>query len=90
MEIAVSVEAGSVEADSVEGGGRIPVELDAEVRLIVAADVADEVHLHGYGIFVDVVPGTPATLEFVADIPGIFEVELESLGLVLFELVVEP
>lgn len=85
VEIAVSVEAGSV-----EGGGRILVELNTEVRLIVAADVADEVHLHGYDIFVDVTPATPATLEFVANIPGIFEVELESAGLVLLELVVEP
>lgn len=85
VEIAVSVEAGSV-----EGGGRILVELNTEVRLIVAADVADEVHLHGYDIFVDVTPTTPATLEFVANIPGIFEVELESAGLVLLELVVEP
>jgi len=85
VEIVVSVEAGSV-----EGGGRIPVELDAEVRLVVTADVADEVHIHGYDIFADVTPGTPATLEFVADIPGIFEVEMESSGLVLLELVVEP
>jgi len=85
VEIVVSVEAGSV-----EGGGRIPVELDTEVRLVVTADVADEVHIHGYDLFADVAPGTPATLEFVADIPGIFEVELESSGLVLLELVVEP
>ena len=80
----------SVEAGSVEGGERIPVEMGTKVRLIVSADVADEVHLHAYDIFVDVTPGTPAVLEFVADIPGIFEVELELSGLVLIELVVEP
>ena len=85
VEIVVSVEAGSV-----EGGGRIRVGLDTEVRMIVAADVADEVHVHGYRTFVEVTPGTPARLEFVATIPGIFEVELESSSLVLVELVVEP
>ena len=85
VEIVVSVEAGSV-----DGGGRIRVELDTEVRLIVSVDIADEMHVHGYDLFVDVIPGTPATLEFEATIPGIFEVELESLGLVLLELVVEP
>jgi len=85
IQIAVSVNDGSV-----EGGGRIRVELGAAVRLTVTADVADEVHLHGYDVFVDVTPGTPTILEFVADIPGIFEAELESSGLVLFDLVVEP
>ncbi len=80
----------TVEAGSVEGGGRFRVDLDAEVRLVVTADVADKVHLHAYDLFIDVVPGTPATLEFVAEIPGIFEAELESSGLLLFELMVEP
>jgi len=59
------------------------------VRVQRAADegeVADEVHVHGYDMTVDVTPGAEETLEFPADIPGIFEVELEDAGTLLFEL----
>ena len=80
----------SVESGSVESGGRIQVVLDTNVRLIVTADVADKVHIHGYDLFFDVPSGTATDFEFVADIPGIFEVEMESSGLVLVELVVGP
>lgn len=83
--IDVDVYEGQVDADD-----RIAVTIDDEVTLTVTADVSDEVHVHGYDIFGDVAPGAPAVLEFVADIPGIFEVELEDARLVLFELVVEP
>lgn len=83
--IDVDVYEGQVDADD-----RIAVTIDDEVTLTVTADVSDEVHVHGYDIFGDVAPGAPAVLEFVADIPGIFEVELEDAHLVLFELVVEP
>ncbi len=31
----------------------------------------------------------PGRITFVADVPGVFEVELENAGLPLFELVVE-
>ena len=52
-------------------------------RIVVTSDKADEVHLHTYDVKVDVAPGTPATLEFTATIPGQFEVELEKAGLLL-------
>ena len=65
---------------------RVKVPLDGRVRLEVTADRADEVHLHGYDRKVDVSPGTPAVLEFTADVPGVFEVELEEAGLKLVEL----
>ncbi len=60
----------------------------ALVELTVTADVTDEVHVHGYDVFGEVAPGAPAVIEFVADIPGIFEVELEGAGAQLVELVV--
>ena len=69
-----------------EGGGRHVVPLDSEVSLIVRADISDEVHLHGYDLFAPVEPARPANLSFTADIPGIFEVELESSHLLLAEL----
>ena len=70
--------------------GRVAVDLGRNVRLTVTADVSDEVHLHGYDIKADVGPGAPAVIEFVADIPGIFEVELEGTGQRIVELEVSP
>jgi heme/copper-type cytochrome/quinol oxidase subunit 2 len=65
---------------------RVKVPLGTDVRLEVTADRADEVHLHGYDRKVDIEPGKPAELEFTADVPGVFEVELEEAGLKLVEL----
>ena len=65
---------------------RVKVPLDGKVRLEVTADRADEVHLHGYDRKVDIEPGKPAVLEFTADVPGVFEVELEEASLKLVEL----
>ena len=47
-------------------------------------------HLHGYDLMADVAPGAPATIRFTADVPGIFEVELEDRGLHIAELEVRP
>lgn len=74
---------------TITGGGRQEAPLGSTISIVVTSDVADEVHLHGYDKKVDVTPGAPATLTFTADIPGIFEVELESLGLKLIDLVVK-
>lgn len=62
---------------------------NAGVTITVTADVADEVHLHGYDLKADVAPGKPATFTFKATKTGIFEVELEKKGLKLFELTVK-
>ena len=78
-----------VAGKTISGGGRKTVKLGATVRLQVVADTADEVHLHGYDKTVDVVKGKPANLMFKADVPGIFEVELEKRGLKLLDLVVK-
>ena len=75
--------------DTVSGGGRKTVKLGQTVTIQVVADTTDEVHLHGYDKKVDVAKGRPATLTFTADVPGIFEVELESAGLKLLDLVVK-
>jgi hypothetical protein len=56
------------------------------VVLRVTADVADEVHLHGYDKSADVAPGKPAQIRFTADIPGVFEVELEQRRQKLLDL----
>lgn len=62
---------------------RVPV--GATVVLVVEADLDDEVHLHTYDLTAPVVDGR-AELRFVADIPGIHEVELEHAGIRLAEI----
>ena len=68
---------------------RVRVDRGEKVRIRVQADRDEEVHLHGYDLSQDVAPGRPATIEFTADAPGVFEVELEEAGLKLFELQVQ-
>ena len=65
---------------------RVEVEVGQLVRLMVTADVQDEMHVHGFDVSKDVAPGRPTTLEFVADQQGVFEVELELAGLQLVQL----
>jgi hypothetical protein len=60
------------------------------VRFRVRSDVAEELHIHGYDRYVDVVPGKTATVSFPATIEGIFEVELHGAGAQLASLRVEP
>jgi heme/copper-type cytochrome/quinol oxidase subunit 2 len=63
----------------VQGGvSRIAVALGQPVVLVVSSDVADEVHLHGFDRKAPVPAGGTASVEFVADRPGVFEAELES------------
>jgi hypothetical protein len=66
------------------------IEQGKRTMLVVSSDVADEVHLHGYDKSVDVTPGKPARLAFVASIPGRFEVELEDRGLQIADIEVRP
>lgn len=58
------------------------------VEIVVVSDVEDEIHIHGYDIVSDLVPVVSETLRFVADIPGVFEVELEVSAKFLFNLTV--
>jgi hypothetical protein len=60
------------------------------VVLVVNSDVADEIHVHGYDISRDVAAGGTARLPFTATIPGQFEVELESRGVQIADLTVNP
>ena len=45
------------------------------VRIVVAADAADEIHLHGYDITKNAAPGAPARFSFKANLEGVFEIE---------------
>ncbi|MFQ5523718.1 MAG: hypothetical protein ACE5F5_09085 [Acidimicrobiia bacterium] len=80
----------TVEDGTVAGGGLIEVTLGEEVRILVFSDTVDMAHLHGYDIAADVGPGTTGVIEFVADIPGVFELELEDSGVELGRVQVSP
>lgn len=85
VEIEVEVEDGEA-----QGPRDVEVSQGERVRLVVEADVSDEVHVHGYDLLADVSPDDPAVIVFRANAPGVFEVELEGAGLLLLELTVTP
>jgi len=73
-----------------EGLDTLSVRVGETVRFEVEADVADEIHVHGFDLHFDTVPGEEVLVEFVAEAAGIFEVELEAAGLHLLDLEVTP
>jgi hypothetical protein len=66
----------------------VEVAIGDTLELTVISDRADAVHVHGYEVIVDVPAGAETRLEFVANIPGIFEIELEDRSLLLVSLTV--
>lgn len=84
--IEVSVAAGRVTPSP---DRRVEVARGNNVRIVITSDHADEVHVHGYDLEQSVAAGRPTTIEFVADQPGSFEVEMHEIdpGL-LFTLLV--
>jgi hypothetical protein len=79
-----------VEEGRVQGPARIRVDQGERVAIEVQADVRDEVHVHGYDLLFDTAPGREVQIRFQADIPGVFEIELEDAGLPLTMLEVGP
>ncbi len=75
---------------AVRGPTSFTVTQGERVRLLVHADVSDEVHLHGYDLTADVTPQAAARIDFVANAAGRFEVELEGAGDPLLELEIVP
>jgi hypothetical protein len=85
QEVQVTVAGGKVSGDT----GRVKVKLGSRVRLTVLSDAADEIHVHGYDLTQDVTASQPAQVEFVADQPGIYTVELHDSRLELTRLQVQ-
>ena len=83
--IAVTVRGGTM-----LGPSRPTARQGERVRIVVRADVRDHVHLHGYDVIADVAPGHPARIDFLADAAGVYEVELEDAGRLLFTLEILP
>jgi hypothetical protein len=65
-----------IRGGQVVGGAKtVEVARGDAVRLVVAADAPDEIHVHGYDITKNAGPGAPARFVFRADLEGVFEVE---------------
>ncbi|MCF7549458.1 hypothetical protein [Pseudonocardia sp. WMMC193] len=74
--VRVAYAGGQVTGDT----GTVPVTLGSQVHLEIGSDTAEEAHLHGYDKAVQVPAGGTATIDFTADVPGEFELELHHSG----------
>ena len=61
-----------------------------KVVLVVRTDSGEAVHLHGYNIEKDVLPGQAVRMPFTANIAGRFEVELHPTDALLAVIEVKP
>jgi hypothetical protein len=61
------------------------VSIGDEVTIVVTGNTDGEIHVHGYNEFIELTGGQ-GELTFDAEIPGIFEVELEATGRLLLRL----
>ncbi len=61
-----------------------------EIRFRVSSDAAEEIHVHGYDLMKDVPAGGTVEFDFPAELEGIYEAELEGLGVQIVELRVNP
>jgi hypothetical protein len=68
------------------GVQRYAVPRGSAVELVVFSDVADQVHVHGYDRLSYVTAGASTTLRWRADLPGVFDVELEQRGTPLAQI----
>ncbi len=94
LEVEVEVEEGRIQLE-VEGRrqrvpGRVQVTQGDRVAINLESDSAQEVHVHGYDLFVNVPGGGERTLRFPANAAGVFEVEVEGSHQLVFELEVRP
>ena len=78
------------EGGQVVGPGRFGYTVGDQVSVWVLSDADDEIHVHGYDVVFPVKSGIPVEVSLTADVPGIFEIELESTHTLLFELEVSP
>ena len=76
--------------EPVDGIERLEYNAGETIRFKVESDKAEEVHLHGYDVMKDVPAGGSVTFDVPAEIEGIFEAELEGVGVQIAEIRVNP
>ena len=62
------------------------VKAGQSVTITATSDVADSLHVHGYDKTLDLSPGRAASVSFVADVKGVFEVETHETELLVAKL----
>ena len=70
----------------IEGERRYEASFGDMVQVRVTSDVAEEVHLHGYDLLLQLEPGGEVSLVFEANLPGVWEAELHPSHRQLFQL----
>lgn len=76
--------------EPVDGIAELEYSAGEQVEFTVESDAAEEIHVHGYDVSRDVPAGGSVSFSFPAEIEGIFEIELEELGVQIAELTVNP
>ena len=73
------------------GGIRRPsVKKGRTVRFVIRTNAGTAIHLHGYNIEKKPRKGVPTVIQFVAKVPGRFELELHHPDALLAQLTVRP
>lgn len=80
--ISITVRGGQATGDT----GQVTVPLGTPVTLSVTSDVADEIHVRGYDRKAKIPAGGTASVNFTANSPGVFDVELEESKLHMLQL----
>jgi len=78
------------EGEPVGGVQELEFSAGEEIRFRVTSDEAEEIHVHGYDLAKDVPAGGTVEFAFPAELEGIYEAELEQLGVQIAELQVNP
>lgn len=84
MTIAVVVKAGKVHPNA----ETVRVGAGQRIRITLASDVPESIHVHDYDLTVEASNGKPGTLRFTADRKGLFEVETHETEKLVARLIV--
>jgi hypothetical protein len=78
------------DGEPVDGIAELEFSAGEEIRFRVSSDEAEEIHVHGYDLSQDVPAGGTVEFDFPAELEGIYEAELEGLGVQIAELRINP
>jgi hypothetical protein len=69
-------------------GASIKVKAGQSVLITAVSDADEELHIHGYDKELELAPGKPMSVKFIANMKGTFEVETHKSGKLVAKLVV--
>lgn len=78
------------DGEPVDGVEELEFSAGEEIRFRVSSDAAEEIHVHGYDVSKNVPAGGTIEFAFPAELEGIYEAELEELGVQIAELQINP